>query len=383
VDIEAQLSQAKRDGLYRQLTTVESAQDRHIQVGGRELVNFGSNNYLGLANRWELKIAVIEAIKKWGNSAGASRLVVGNMGIIEELEGALARLKATEAALVYPTGYAANMGVITALLGQGDMVCIDKLNHASIIDACRFSGAEMRVYPHLGLGKLEALLARAGRYARRFIITDTVFSMDGDLAPLPEIVALKQKYNATLIVDDAHGTGVFGPHGEGVAAHYGVEGKIDIVVGTLSKALGSIGGFVASSATVREFLINASRPFIYTTGIAPSACAAALAALRLLEAEPGLRERLRANVSWLRTKMHELGMECASGESPILPVPAGSNERALALAQTLLDHGVMAPAIRPPTVPSEKARVRISVMSTHTKEDLGTLVEALAAWSKQ
>jgi len=283
-----ELDQARAEGLYRALRTVASAQGPRIQIDGREFLNFSSNDYLGLANDPILKRAASDAIEKYGVGAGASRLVCGNLLPYEELEKKLAGFKAKEAAIVFGSGYAANVGTITALVGEGDVVILDKLDHASIIDGAWQSGATVRVYPHKNLKKLEDLLQQDEAFRRKLIITETVFSMDGDLAPLAEIVALKEKYGAWLMIDEAHATGLYAKNRRGLAEAADVEDKIDVTLGTLSKALGCAGGFVVGSQTLIDFLRNRARSLIYSTALPPSVCAAAAAAVDFAMSEPGM-----------------------------------------------------------------------------------------------
>jgi 8-amino-7-oxononanoate synthase len=359
--LAAELEQLRADGLYRSLRRVDSAQGRRIRVGGRELLNFSSNDYLGLANDPALKRAATEAVERWGVGAGASRLVCGNLAPYEELETKLAAFKRKEAAIVFGSGYAANVGTIQALVGEGDVVILDKLDHASIIDGARQSGATIRVYPHKNLKKLEALLRAAT--GRVLIVTETIFSMDGDAAPLAEIVALKEKYGAWLMIDEAHATGVFGPKRRGFAEQLGVEEKIDVTLGTLSKALGCVGGFVAGRRELIDFLRNRARSLIYSTALPPAMCAAAAAAVDFVMSDEGACRR-----DHLWTNVHALG-----AQSPIHPVIVGDETAAVELSQKLYERGIFVPAIRYPTVPKGKARLRVTVNASHTPEDVEQL----------
>ena len=371
------LADLEARGLGRALRTVESAQGARVRVGGRELICFCSNNYLGLANHPRIRQAVIDATREWGWGAGASRLITGTMGPHRELELRLAAFKRTEAALVCSTGYQANLAAIRALAGKGDVVLVDKLDHASIIDAARGSGAVVRVFGHRDYAKLERLLDRTASARRRVIVTDSLFSMDGDLADLPRLVELKKGYGALLCIDEAHATGVFGLGGRGVAELQGVEHEIDATVGTLSKALGGIGGFVAGSAHLIDWIINTAGAFIYTTALPPPACAAAAAALDVVEQEPQRRAHVLALAERLRSELAEKGWDLAGSQSQIVPIVVGSADRALALAAGLEADGLLAPAIRPPTVPAGRCRIRISLSADHTIEDIDRLLGSL------
>ena len=374
------LAELESRGLRRRLRMIESAQGAHVTIGKRQLVCFCSNNYLGLANHPLIKEAVIEAAAKWGWGAGASRLVTGTMVPHRQLESKLADFKRTEAALVCSTGYQANLAAVRALAGKGDVVLLDKLNHASIIDAARGCGAVVRVFPHRDYNKLEKLLQRTEAAGRRVIVTDSLFSMDGDLADLPRLVNLKKRYEAHLIVDEAHATGVLGLGGRGLAELQGVEGEIDLTVGTLSKALGGIGGFLAGDQEVIDWVINTAGAFIYTTAILPAACAAAMAALNLIEQEPQRRTHVLAMADRLRDELSQRGWNVADSQSQIIPLIVGAADRAVELADRLEADGLLAPAIRPPTVPTGRSRIRITLCADHTDEDLGLLLDALSQY---
>ncbi len=280
--ISDQLLMLKQSGLYRDPKVIDSPTDSRVIIDEKSYLAFCSNNYLGLANDERLKDAAVSAIQKYGWGSGASRLVCGSLRPHQVLEQTLARFKATQASIVFPSGYMANLGVISALVGQQDTVIIDRLCHASIVDGCRLSQAKLQVYPHCDLDALEGILKRSPKYARRLIITDSIFSMDGDLAPLPGLVKLARQYGAIIMVDEAHATGVLGQHGRGAVEHFGLEDELDIVMGTLSKAVGSLGGFVAGSHEVIDFLRQRARSFIYTTALPPAACAASIAGLKII-----------------------------------------------------------------------------------------------------
>lgn len=378
-NISNSLEQLASAGLLRSLRAVESAQGSHVTVDGRRLCCLSSNNYLGLADHPHLVAAVKAALDRWGWGAGASRLVCGHMSPHAELEARIAAFKGTQAALVCSTGYQANLAAIRGLAGDGDVVIIDKLNHASIVDAARGSGAVLRVFPHRDYDKLERLLQRTADARRRVIVTDSLFSMDGDFADLPRLVELKERYNALLVVDEAHATGVYGQNGRGLAEMMHVEARIDVTVGTFSKALGGIGGFVAGSAELIQWLVNTAGAFIYTTALPPAACAAALAALDLVEREPQRRRKVLALAARLRSELGDrLGFDLGGSSSQIVPVVLGEADAAVRLSRSLEEAGFLIPAIRPPTVPRGKARLRISLTADHEPLDVDQLVAALA-----
>ncbi len=374
--ISDELKELKERALLRHLRIVEGPQEPYIQVHGQSYLSFCSNNYLGLANHPRIKEAAIEAIHRYGWGAGASRLVSGNMTPHEELEKKIAEFKGTEAALLFPTGYMANLGALCALTGKGDIVIGDKLNHASIIDGCRQSGATFRIYPHNDVSHLETLLKRQAPFRRRLIVTDSVFSMDGDTAPLPEIVEVARRYGAIIMVDDAHALGVFGQQGKGMIEHCGLHGKIDVVMGSMSKALGSIGGFIAGDRSLIDFLKNKARSFIYTTALPPAACAASLTALELIRENPSLREKLWENITYLKSRLSHY-KNAPAVQSPIIPLVIGSAEETLRVSERLYQNNILIPAIRPPTVPAGTSRLRISLMATHTANDIDRLIEAI------
>ena len=376
--ISDELERIKKSGLYRELNIVESDQGTHLKIKGKTYLSFCSNNYLGLANNPLVIKAVKDAVGKYGWGAGASRLVSGNMRLHEVLEGEISRFKGKEASIVFPSGYMANIGTISSLVSKGDLIICDKLNHASIIDGCRLSGAEFRVYPHCEMEKLENILKKSTKYSRKLIVTDTVFSMDGDIAPLPDIVRIAHKYKAMVMVDEAHGTGVFGKKGRGVVEHFNLSKKVSIVMGTLSKAVGSLGGYVSGDADLINFLRNKARPFMYTTALPPAVCAASIAGIKLIRKDPSLRESLWCNVRFLKEKLESLSLKVIPSESPIIPILIGDAKKAVDVSKFLYKKGILIPAIRPPTVPARSSRLRMTVMSTHTKKDLERLLEVLS-----
>jgi 8-amino-7-oxononanoate synthase len=369
--LAAELEKIRAEGLYRTLRDVASAQGPRIVIDGRELLNFSSNDYLGLANEPLLKRAAVDAIGKYGVGAGASRLVSGNIEPYAALEERLARFKNKEAAIVFGSGYAANVGTISALVGAGDVVVLDKLDHASIIDGARQSGATIRVYPHKNLKKLEDILRHCDGVRRKLIISETVFSMDGDLAPLAEIVVLKEKYGAWLMIDEAHATGLYAPNRRGIAEAAGVEDKIDVTLGTLSKALGCAGGFVVGSQALIDVLRNRARSLIYSTALPPAICAAAVAAVDFVMSEDGQkrRDQLWRNVSEMKNGLSKLGIENQS-RSPIVPIIIGDEGAAVETSRKLFERGIFVPAIRFPTVPKGKARLRVTVTAAHEQQDI-------------
>lgn len=372
----SELEHLEERALRRRLRVVESAHEPYVRVDGCQMLMLASNNYLGLASHPQLKRAAADAIERYGVGAGASRLIAGSIEPLHELEREIASLKNVEAALVFGSGYLANIGVITAISGSGDVILSDELNHASLIDGCRLSRAEARVYRHRDIDHLASLLAEARPARRRIIVTDSVFSMDGDYAPLREIVELAHQHQAAVMIDEAHGVGVVGRNGAGLAAELGLEREIDIHVGTLSKALGSYGAYVAGSRVLIDYLLNRARSFIYSTGLAPAMAAAASAAIRLIRSEPRIITRLWDNAAYLRTGLEQMGYKLAPTSTPILPVMVGESADAIRLADGLLKRGVYVIAIRPPTVPAATARLRVTPTAAHSRADLDTALDA-------
>ncbi|MEE8473596.1 MAG: 8-amino-7-oxononanoate synthase [Dehalococcoidia bacterium] len=372
----------KGKNLYRQLQTIESAQDSWVTIEGRRVLNLCSNNYLGLASHPDTKEAAVRGVREWGSGSGASRLICGDLSFHRTLESRLAAFKGAEAALLFSSGYTANLGIISALVGRKDHIFSDELNHASIIDGCRLSGAVVTVFPHNNLEALEDKLRRAsgpGRSGKKLIVVDGVFSMDGDLAPLPGLVDLAEKYECLLMVDEAHATGVLGPGGRGVVAFFGLEHRIPIAMSTLSKALGSLGGFATGGRELVEFLINTSRSFIFTTALPAGVVASALASLTLLEADPSLPLKVQENAGYLRDGLNRLGYDTLNSQTQIIPVVIGDAAHTLEMSRLLLEEGVLATGIRPPTVAEGNCRIRTTVMATHTRQDLD---HALAAFER-
>ena len=373
---EKQLSRLAERKLLRHLPLLQSATGPLVMINGKSTILMASNDYLGLATHPTVKEAAIEATKRYGVGTGASRLISGTQPPHKELETALAQFKGTEAALVFTSGYAANVGVIAALIGTGGLILADRLCHASLIDGCRLSGADFRVFRHCDVAQLNMLLAKRARGRHTLIVTDGIFSMDGDAAPLPDLITLAERYHARLLVDDAHGTGVLGREGRGTLEHFGVESYCPFQMGTLSKALGTSGAYIAGPHTLIQFLLNTARSFIYTTAPPPASVAASLAALKVLQAEPERRMKLWINRNYFYDGLQGHGFKVADSISPIIPVLIGNPQKALEMANRLLQLGVYAPAIRPPTVPQETSRIRTTVTSEHTREQLDTALAA-------
>jgi 8-amino-7-oxononanoate synthase len=377
-ELASELTRIDGAGLRRVLRPLASGSAAEVMVGGRPVLLLSSNNYLGLADHPALVTASCEAIRRWGCGTGASRLISGHLDLHAEVETQLAAFKGTEAALLFPSGYQANVGTIGALVGRGDHVFSDALNHASIIDGCRLSRASVHVYPHRDARALEAILAATPQGGRRLIITDSVFSMDGDRAPLRDLVALARAYHTSVFLDEAHAAGVLGPRGAGLAEEDGLGAEVAVQMGTLGKALGGAGAYVAGSRALVDLVANRARSFVYTTGLAPGAVAAAGAALRLVATEPERRARLLANAARLRRELAAVGLR-AEGDTHIIPVMLGDNALAMRFADALLDRGVLAHAIRPPTVPPGTARLRVTPMATHTDAHIDRALDAFTA----
>lgn len=374
-EILPELAALERRDLLRRLRPLESPSAAEVTVEGRRALLFSSNNYLGLATHPALRTAAAEAIGRWGCGAGASRLIAGHLDLHAAVEAALADFKGTEAALLFPSGYQANVGALTALVSRGDHIFSDALNHASIIDGCRLSRATIHVFPHRDTRTLEQLLADTPKGGRRLIVTDAVFSMDGDRAPLAELVSLAARYHSHVMLDEAHAAGVLGPRGAGLADACGLTRAVAVHVGTLGKAFGGFGAYVAGSRAVIDLLINRARSFIYTTALPPAAVAAAAAALDLVRNEPERRSRVLAHARRLREGFRALGLE-TGGDTHIVPVLLGDNARALAFSRALLERGVLVQAIRPPTVPEGTARLRVTPMATHDDEHIARVLQA-------
>ncbi|WP_412674781.1 8-amino-7-oxononanoate synthase [Aneurinibacillus thermoaerophilus] len=354
------LSAKKEKGLLRTLHPIDWKQEKSV---------FSSNNYLGLARDERLKKAAIQAIETYGTGSGGARLTTGNFLLHERLEASLASFKQKESAIVFSSGYLANLGVISALMGPGDVIFSDELNHASIIDGCRLSKARIVVYRHADMDDLRNKI-RSAQETKKFIVTDGVFSMDGDIAPLPDIVEVAQTHGAWVMVDDAHATGVLGETGAGTAEYFGVSDRIQLLMGTLSKSVGAEGGYVAASRTVVDYLRNHARSFIFQTSLSPGVVASALEGIRIIREESERRRRLLKNARLLRDGLTKLGFTLVEGITPIVAVMIGEAEKAVRFSARLEEEGVFAPAIRPPTVPQGSSRIRVTLMATHTQSEI-------------
>jgi glycine C-acetyltransferase/8-amino-7-oxononanoate synthase len=364
------IDRLEKRNLLRNLITIESIQSPKVIINGREFILLCSNNYLGLTEHPRLKEAGIEAIKRYGTGAGASRLISGNMELHEKLEKRISQFKRTESALIFNSGYIANIGIISSIMEEGDVIFSDELNHASIIDGCRLSKAQTAVYPHKDIYTLEKLLAKSKDYKKRLIITEAVFSMDGDIAPLPSIIKLAKNYSSMVMVDEAHATGVFGSRGSGIIEEFGMDGEIDIIMGTLGKAIGAFGAYFAGSSKVRNYLINRCRSFIYTTALPPSIMAVAIEAINIIEEEKERRRTLWDNVRYLKSGLRGMGYNIMNSESHIIPVLIGDAKSSLEISRLLFEEGVYVTPIRPPTVKEGSSRLRVIPMATHREEEL-------------
>jgi 8-amino-7-oxononanoate synthase len=377
-DIHERLSDLRERGLYRRMRLVSGPQGPRVLLDGKPVLLLCSNNYLGLADHPRVREAAAEAAMRWGVGAGASRLVSGNMTVHRRLESELADFKRSQACLLFGSGYLANAGIVSTLAREGDVVLSDSLNHASLVDGCRLAGARTFVYDHCDVEHLEyGLREAAGRAA--LIVTDGVFSMDGDVAPLPEIVELARRYDARVMVDEAHGTGALGPGGRGAVAAAGLEDEVDVVVGTLGKALGSYGAFVCCDADMAEYLVNSARTLIFSTALPPPAVAGALAALDLLRSQPQRVDKLQRNAHTLRAALAAEGFDTGDSETQIVPLIVGGAREAMGACEKALKSGVFAQAIRPPTVPEGTSRLRLAVMASHTGAELKQAAKALGA----
>lgn len=376
-----QIEVLKQQNLYKVPKILESPAGGRVRMNGKEVVNLSSNNYLGLANHPKVRQAALESIEKWGVGAGAVRWIGGTMSVHQELEERLAKFKKVESVLVFTGGFTANSGCIPAVVTEKDVIISDELNHASIIDGVRLSAARYKksegfVYAHKDMSELEAILKRTQEFEKRMIITDGVFSMDGDIAPLPDIVRLAEQYNAFVMVDDAHASGVLGKNGAGTASHFDLYGRVDIQLGTLSKALGVVGGYIAGSALLKDWLINRGRPYLFSTAHPPMVAAALIAALDVMENDPEPMRRLWENTRWWKKALQDAGFDTMGSETPITPVYVGDEGAAQQMEKMLWEEGVYALAIVYPTVARGKARIRTMPSAAHTQEDLEFALEA-------
>jgi glycine C-acetyltransferase/8-amino-7-oxononanoate synthase len=374
--IEEELKLIRDKRLFRVLTELQTGQSPEIVIEGKRYILLASNNYLGLTTDIRVKEAALKALERYGTGSGGSRLVSGSTDLHRELEERIAAFKKTEAAILFSSGYLANIGAISALVGPGDVIYSDELNHASIIDGCRLSHAEIEIYRHRDIEHLNSLIAQNRSRNKRLILTDTVFSMDGDLAPLPDLVEISEKYGCMLMIDEAHATGVLGKRGSGATEHFGVEDRVPIVMGTLSKAVGSLGGYVAGSRKLIDFLRNRARTYIFDTSLPASSLAASLSAIDIIEFEPERREYLWRLINGFKSGLENIGLEILSSHSAVIPVLIGEAQPTLDFARLLRENGVFTPAVRPPSVPPGKCRIRATLMATHKEEHIGLALRA-------
>ncbi|NLJ98217.1 MAG: glycine C-acetyltransferase [Tissierellia bacterium] len=382
--LKEKIEDLKKEGIYRRLPVLEGANQAEIILNGNKVINLSSNNYLGFANHPRLKKAAIEAIEKYGAGAGAVRTIVGNMSIHEELEEVLSKFKREEAAFVYQSGFNCNAGTIQAITEAGDLIISDELNHASIIDGVRLSKADKKIFKHSDIDQLEQILKEnRDKYRNVLIITDGVFSMDGDIAKLPEIVELAEKYDAMTYVDDAHGSGVLGENGRGTVDHFGLHGRVDFTIGTLSKAIGVVGGYVAGSKTMYEWLNHRARPVLFSTSLPPAAVGAIIEAIKMLTESSEYTDKLWDNAKYFKERLGKLGFNTGHSETPITPVIIGDEAESMEFSKNLLDKGVFVSAIVFPTVPKGTGRVRCMITADHTKEQLDRAVDIFQQVGKE
>lgn len=382
--LKEKIQELKDEGVYRKLPVLESANEAEVILNGKKVINLSSNNYLGFANHPRLKKASIEAVEKYGVGAGAVRTIIGNMDIHEELEKVLAEFKREEAAFLFQSGFNCNAGTIQAIAQKGDIIISDELNHASIIDGARLSRADKAIYKHSDMNSLEQVLKEnRDKYENILIITDGVFSMDGDIAKLPEIVELAEKYEAMTYVDDAHGSGVLGESGRGTVDHFGLHGRVDFSMGTLSKAIGVIGGYVAGSKTMYEWLSHRARPILFSTSLPPAAVGAITEALKMLMESTEYTDSLWDNANYFKAKIGALGFNTGKSETPITPVIIGDEAKTMEFSRKLLENGVYVSGIVFPTVAKGAGRVRCMVTAAHTKDQLDKAVEVFETVGKE
>ena len=379
-----ELSKLREQKLYQKLRILETEQLPVANFDGKEVINLSSNNYLGLTTHPKLKEAAVQAVEEFGVGSGSVRGIAGTMTLHMELEAKIAKFKQVEASVVFQSGFAANAGTVQAILGKEDVIISDELNHASLIDGCRLSRAEIKVFPHKDVEACEGILKEIqNRSGRKLLITDGVFSMDGDIAPLPALVELAEKYDCMMMIDDAHSSGVLGRNGRGTVDHFNLHGRVDIQVGTLSKAIGALGGYVCSTHDAIDFLCHRARPFLFSTSHPPSVAATSIAAFEVLEQEPQLIEELWANTKFFKEGLKKLGFNTGLSETPITPVIVGEAALAHEFSRQLFRAGVFAQGIGYPTVPQGKARIRTIVTATHTQEELSRALEILGAVGKK
>jgi len=378
--LKDKIQELKDQGVYRKLPVLQGASGPEVLLDGKKVINLSSNNYLGFANHPRLKAAAISAVEKYGAGSGAVRTIIGNMSIHEEMEEVLSKFKREEAAFVYQSGFNCNAGTIQAVTEAGDIIISDELNHASIIDGSRLSRADKGIYKHSDMDSLESVLKDSrDKYRNILIITDGVFSMDGDIAKLPEIVQLAEKYEAMTYVDDAHGSGVLGESGRGTVDHFGLHGRVDFTIGTLSKAIGVVGGYVAGSSTMYEWLSHRARPVLFSTSMPPAAAGAIIEAVKMLTESTEYTDRLWDNAKYFKEKMGTLGFDIGNSQTPITPVIIGDEAKTMEFSRRLLDKGVFVSGIVFPTVPKGTGRLRCMVTAGHSKEQLDKAVEAFKA----
>jgi len=378
-----ELQTLRQQNLYRRFRILEDEQKAHTTFDHRSVVNLSSNNYLGLTTHPRLRASALKAVERYGVGTGSVRTIAGTMDLHMELERKLADFKKVEAVVVFQSGFTANAGTVSAILSKEDVVISDELNHASIIDGCRLSRATIKVFPHKDVEAARRIIKELPATQRRLLITDGVFSMDGDLGPLPDLCALAEETGCIMMVDDAHASGVFGNNGRGTIDHFGVHGRVDIQVGTLSKAIGALGGYVAGNRNLIDFLYHRARPFLFSTSHPPAVAAACIAAIDVLLEEPEIMERLWANTRFFKAGLERLGFDTGISDSPITPVIAGDSAKANKLSDRLFEEGVFAQAIGYPTVPRDRARVRTIVTATHTREDLQYALDAFQKVGKE
>ncbi len=382
--IKLKIEELKKEGVYRKLSVSSSPNKAVITLNGKQVINLCSNNYLGFANHPRVKEAAKKAIDKYGVGSGAVRTISGNIEIHEELDERLAKFKREESALVFQSGFLANLGVIQAITDRGDLIISDELNHASIIDGVRLSRADKAVYPHSDMKALEQILKeRRKDYNEVLIITDGVFSMDGDIANLPEIVRLAKKYDAKVYVDDAHGSGVLGENGRGTVDHFNLHGQVDYIMGTLSKAIGVVGAYIAGSSEMKDYLLHRGRPLLFSTSMMPAACGAAIEAITMLEETDEYSKKLWDNTKYFQSKLKELGFTLGKTQTPITPLMIYDEAKTMDFAKKLLERGVYTSGIVFPTVPKGTARIRMMLSSEHTKEELDFAIKQIYELSKE
>jgi len=378
------VKELEEKGIYPYFKVLESEQAPEVMIEGKKFIMFGSNNYLGLANDHRMKQASKDAIEKFGTGVAGSRFLNGNTTLHTRLENQLAKFKGREAALIYATGYQMNLGVVSALVSKGDMVIVDKLDHASILDGCKLSGAEIKRFKHNDLNDLEKVLSKAGEDIGKLVVVDGVFSMEGDIAPLPEISKLCKKYKARLIVDDAHATGVMGDNGRGTCEYFGLEhNEVDLIVGTCSKSFASVGGFVVGDKEVIHYIQHMSRSMIFSAGLPPASVAAISKAIEIIESEPERRKRLWENSNYLLESFKNMGCNTGHTKTPIIPILIGDNEKTFTLWRALFDNGIFTNPVVSPAVPPKRTLMRVVVTASHTREQLDRALNVFETFYKK